>query len=92
MADPALIELAISSDSDEAARARALRLLGFAADLPVRGVAVHSQLPRPCPVHGAGGTSGPRTGYGSAAIEDPVSPNGRSVISCRTRERSGAEA
>ncbi|MFB6436158.1 helix-turn-helix domain-containing protein [Streptomyces sp. NPDC056411] len=45
MADPALVELAISSDSDEAARARALRLLGFAADLPVRVVAVRSPLP-----------------------------------------------
>jgi hypothetical protein len=45
MADPALVELAISSDSDEAARARALRLLGFAADVPVRVVAVRSQLP-----------------------------------------------
>ncbi|GAB2878923.1 helix-turn-helix domain-containing protein [Streptomyces deserti] len=45
MADPALVELAISPDSDEAARARALRLLGFAADLPVRVVAVRSRLP-----------------------------------------------
>jgi hypothetical protein len=45
MADPALVELAISSDSDEAARNRALRLLGFAADLPVRVVAVWSQRP-----------------------------------------------
>ncbi|MFJ3306758.1 helix-turn-helix domain-containing protein [Streptomyces sp. NPDC086549] len=45
MADPALVELAISSDSDEAARARALRLLGFAADLPVHVAAVRSQLP-----------------------------------------------
>jgi hypothetical protein len=45
MADPALVELVISADSDEVARARALRLLGFAADLPVRVVAVHSQLP-----------------------------------------------
>jgi hypothetical protein len=45
MADPALVELVISSDSDEAARARALRLLGFAADLAVRVVAVRSQLP-----------------------------------------------
>jgi PucR C-terminal helix-turn-helix domain len=45
MADPALVELAISSDSDDAARARALRLLGFAADLPVRVAAVRSQLP-----------------------------------------------
>ncbi|GAA5610374.1 PucR family transcriptional regulator [Streptomyces platensis] len=45
MADPALVELAISADSDEAARARALRLLGFAADLPVQVVAVRSPLP-----------------------------------------------
>ncbi|MCF3144494.1 helix-turn-helix domain-containing protein [Streptomyces platensis] len=45
MADPALVELAISADSDEAARARALRLLGFAADLPVQAVAVRSPLP-----------------------------------------------
>ncbi|MEV6776945.1 PucR family transcriptional regulator [Streptomyces syringium] len=45
MADPALLELVISSDSDEAARARALRLLGFAADLPVHVVAVRSRLP-----------------------------------------------
>jgi hypothetical protein len=45
MADPALVELVISSDNDEAARARALRLLGFAADLPVRVVAVRTQLP-----------------------------------------------
>ncbi|MFJ4776732.1 helix-turn-helix domain-containing protein [Streptomyces sp. NPDC088762] len=45
MADPALVELVISSDSDEAARARALRLLGFAVDLPVRVAAVRSGLP-----------------------------------------------
>ncbi|GAB7028946.1 helix-turn-helix domain-containing protein [Streptomyces sp. NPDC021749] len=45
MADPALVELVISADSDEAGRARALRLLGFAADLPVRVVAVRSHLP-----------------------------------------------
>ncbi|WP_424887003.1 PucR family transcriptional regulator [Streptomyces sp. XH2] len=45
MADPALVELAISSDSDEAARVRALRLLGFATGLPVRVVAVRSRLP-----------------------------------------------
>ncbi|MER6028466.1 helix-turn-helix domain-containing protein [Streptomyces sp. NPDC001851] len=45
MADPALVELVISADSDEAARARALRLLGFAADLPVHVVAVRSPLP-----------------------------------------------
>ncbi|MFH8409939.1 PucR family transcriptional regulator [Streptomyces sp. NPDC018019] len=45
MADPALVELVIGSDSDEVARARALRLLGFAADLPVHVVAVRSQLP-----------------------------------------------
>ncbi|KOU08595.1 ABC transporter substrate-binding protein [Streptomyces sp. NRRL F-5755] len=45
MADPALVELAISPDSDEAARARALRLLGFAAGLPVHVVAVRTRLP-----------------------------------------------
>jgi hypothetical protein len=45
MADPALVELVISADSDEAGRARALRLLGFAADVPVRVVAVRSRLP-----------------------------------------------
>ncbi|MFD5621330.1 helix-turn-helix domain-containing protein [Streptomyces yangpuensis] len=45
MADPALVELAVSSDCDEAGRARALRLLGFAADLPVRAVAVRSDVP-----------------------------------------------
>lgn len=45
MADPALVELAISADSDEAARVRALRLLGFAADVPVRVAAVRSQVP-----------------------------------------------
>ncbi|MFF1648812.1 PucR family transcriptional regulator [Streptomyces sp. NPDC058240] len=45
MADPALVELVVSCDGDEAARARALRLLGFAADLPVHVIAVRSQLP-----------------------------------------------
>jgi PucR C-terminal helix-turn-helix domain len=45
MADPALVELVISADSDQAARARALRLLGFPADLPVGVAAVRSQLP-----------------------------------------------
>ncbi|MFG2330868.1 PucR family transcriptional regulator [Streptomyces sp. NPDC048604] len=45
MADPALVELVVSAGSDEAARARALRLLGFAADRPVHVVAVRSELP-----------------------------------------------
>ena len=45
MADPALVELVISAGSDQAASARALRLLGFAADLPVRVAAVRSPLP-----------------------------------------------
>ncbi|MEU5977556.1 helix-turn-helix domain-containing protein [Streptomyces sp. NPDC047315] len=40
MADPALVELAVSADCDEAARARALRLLGFAVDAPVHVVVV----------------------------------------------------
>ncbi|GGY11141.1 helix-turn-helix domain-containing protein [Streptomyces hiroshimensis] len=45
MADPALVELVISPGSDEAARARALRLMGFSAGLPVRVVAVRSEIP-----------------------------------------------
>jgi hypothetical protein len=45
MADPALVELVISSESDDAARHRALRLLGFGAGLPVRVIAVRSPLP-----------------------------------------------
>ncbi|TDV57754.1 PucR family transcriptional regulator [Actinophytocola oryzae] len=45
MADPALVELVISADGDDAARTRALRLLGFAADLPLRVAAVRSTVP-----------------------------------------------
>jgi hypothetical protein len=45
MADPALVELVISADTDEPARSRALRLLGFAADLPIRVVAVRASIP-----------------------------------------------
>lgn len=45
MADPALVEMAISAESDDAARARALRLLGFAPNGPVRVVAVRSEIP-----------------------------------------------
>jgi PucR C-terminal helix-turn-helix domain len=44
-ADPALVELVISSDTDDAARERALRLLGFAPGLSVRVVAVRSRVP-----------------------------------------------
>nr|WP_062339183.1 helix-turn-helix domain-containing protein [Herbidospora sakaeratensis] len=45
MADPALVELVISEDADEAARARALRLLGFAPGPPVAVAAVVSPAP-----------------------------------------------
>src|SRR5215467_12556028 len=45
IADPALVELVVSPESEEAARDRALRLLGFAAHLPVRVIAVRSPLP-----------------------------------------------
>ncbi|MFI8961514.1 helix-turn-helix domain-containing protein [Streptomyces sp. NPDC053493] len=45
MADPALVELAVAAEADEAARARALRLLGFAPGLPVHVVAVRTTLP-----------------------------------------------
>jgi hypothetical protein len=45
MADPALVELVISSGTEDAARTRALRLLGFAAGLPVHIAAVRTRLP-----------------------------------------------
>ncbi|AXB41185.1 PucR family transcriptional regulator [Amycolatopsis albispora] len=45
MADPALVELAISATSDDAARNRALRLLGFGTGLPIKVLAVRSALP-----------------------------------------------
>lgn len=45
MADPALVELVISTDVDAAARARALRLLGFASDLPLQIAAVTATTP-----------------------------------------------
>ncbi|TKK91629.1 LysR family transcriptional regulator [Herbidospora galbida] len=45
MADPALVELVISDGADEAARARALRLLGFAPGQPISVVAVRSPVP-----------------------------------------------
>ncbi|MEW1550669.1 helix-turn-helix domain-containing protein [Streptomyces tsukubensis] len=45
MADPALVELVVSAHGDEAARARALRLLGFPVDMPVRVAAVRTRLP-----------------------------------------------
>ncbi|MFE1560004.1 helix-turn-helix domain-containing protein [Streptomyces sp. NPDC058734] len=52
MADPALVELVIGAGTDEAARARALRLLGFAAGTPVRVAAVR---PGPVPLDRVGG-------------------------------------
>ncbi|WP_344480885.1 hypothetical protein [Nonomuraea monospora] len=45
MADPALVELVISAGTDEAARARALHLLGFAPDLPLHVIAVRTSPP-----------------------------------------------
>ncbi|MEW1912954.1 helix-turn-helix domain-containing protein [Kitasatospora sp. NPDC085895] len=45
MADPALVELAVSPGIDDPARARALRLLGFTAGTPVHVAAVRSQSP-----------------------------------------------
>ncbi|MGE2689595.1 PucR family transcriptional regulator [Mycolicibacterium pulveris] len=45
MADPALVELVITADTDDAARNRALRLLGFAPGSPVRVAAVRSATP-----------------------------------------------
>jgi hypothetical protein len=66
MADPALVELVISSDSEEAARDRALRLLGFAAHLPVRVIAVRSQLP----LDQIGGVVCPARPVKAAAVAD----------------------
>lgn len=66
MADPALVELAISTDADDAARARALRLLGFAADLPVRVVAVRS----PVPLDRIGGLVSPNRPVKAAPLAD----------------------
>ena len=57
MADPALVELVISDAADEAARVRALRLLGFAPESPITVAAVRSSLPLDrigraiCPAH-----------------------------------------
>lgn len=45
MADPALVELVVSSGADEPARARALRLLGFSPHLPVKVMAVRAETP-----------------------------------------------
>ncbi|MET8976826.1 helix-turn-helix domain-containing protein [Streptomyces sp. NPDC004539] len=45
MADPALVELVICAGTDDAARARALRLLGFAPGQAVRAVAVRTGMP-----------------------------------------------
>jgi PucR C-terminal helix-turn-helix domain len=45
MADPALVELVISCETDDAARDRALRLLGFRDDHPVHVMAVRSRMP-----------------------------------------------
>lgn len=44
MADPALVELVVSAGSDEAGRARALRLLGFAPGQTLHVAAVSSDL------------------------------------------------
>jgi hypothetical protein len=82
MADPALVELAISADTDEAARARALRLLGFAAGLPVRVVAVRS----PLPLDQVGGLICPARPVKAAQLGDT------GVILATTVDRSGFPA
>ncbi|MEV5570007.1 helix-turn-helix domain-containing protein [Spirillospora sp. NPDC052269] len=66
MADPALVELVISAEADEAARARALRLLGFATDLPVRVAAVRTGLP----LHRVGALVCPNRPVKAAALAD----------------------
>ncbi|MFC8042040.1 helix-turn-helix domain-containing protein [Nocardia sp. NPDC057353] len=45
MADPALVELVVSASTEDAARERALRLLGFAPDTRLHVVAVRSERP-----------------------------------------------
>lgn len=45
MADPALVELIVSADTDGPARDRALRLLGFAPERPVVVVATCARMP-----------------------------------------------
>lgn len=45
MADPALVELVVSASTDDAARERALRLLGFPPDLRLHVLAVRSERP-----------------------------------------------
>jgi hypothetical protein len=78
MADPALVELVISAGSDEAARDRALRLLGFAHGLPVRVIAVRSQLPldqvgrRVCPARPVKAASVADVGVVLATSVDPA--------------------
>ncbi|MGW8374915.1 helix-turn-helix domain-containing protein [Streptomyces sp. ODS28] len=61
LADPALVELAISGEADEAARARALRLLGFAAEVPLHVIAVRPPAPS------ANGTTQATTGNAPTA-------------------------
>ncbi|GAA1089686.1 hypothetical protein [Kitasatospora arboriphila] len=90
MADPALVELTVSPHSDEADRARALRLLGFAADRPVHALAVRSELPLDrigtalCPAHPV--KAAPLAGVGvvlAAAVDPARIPAGvRAGIGC----------
>ncbi|MGW0433318.1 PucR family transcriptional regulator [Micromonospora sp. NPDC003197] len=78
MADPALVELVISPDSNEAARARALRLLGFPADQPVHVVATRSPFPLDqvggliCPAHLAKAATLADVGVILATAVDPT--------------------
>jgi hypothetical protein len=101
MADPALVELVISSESDDAGRARALRLLGFAADLPVRVIAVQSQLPLDqiaglvCPAHLVKAASVADVGVILATTMDPAGlPDGvrAGIGSGESPDRSWREA
>lgn len=101
MADPALVELVVSADGDEAGRARALRLLGFAADVPVRVVAVRSRIPLDrlgtlvCPARPVKAAHLADVGVLLAAAVDPsLFPAGvrAGIGSARSPERAWREA
>lgn len=104
MADPALVELAVAAGTDEVARARALRLLGFAAGAPLHVVAVRSAVPldrvgaRVCPggLVKAASLAGPCEGTGvllATAVDRDGFPEGvRAGLAVAGPEAPGAEA
>ncbi|MFZ3467815.1 hypothetical protein ACODT3_38305 [Streptomyces sp. 4.24] len=99
-ADPGLVELVVSADGDGAGLAGALRLLGFAADVPLRVVAVRSRIPLDrlgalvCPARPVKATPLADVGVLLAAAVDPslFPPGVRAGIgSARSPERAWRE-